>query len=112
MATSFRLPRRSFLRGAAGFALALPALEIMQARAGGGPPPRYFLGFAGSSIGFPGFDYDLLKPDNLGPGYDIKRALQPLADLAVADAVSVVSDVDIPWGDAGNVPEGGRGRNW
>jgi hypothetical protein len=112
MATSFRLPRRSFLRGAAGFALALPALEIMQARAGGGPPPRYFLGFAGSSIGFPGFDYDLLKPDNLGPGYDIKRALQPLADLAVADAVSVVSDMEIPWGDAGNVPAGGRVRNW
>ncbi len=112
MGVPFRLPRRSFLRGAAGFALALPALEIMQAQAGGSPPPRYFLGFAGSSTGFPGFDYDLLVPDTLGPNYEVKRALQPLADLGITDSVSVVTGMEIPWGDSGSVPPGGRVRNW
>jgi hypothetical protein len=113
MSKSFRLPRRSFLRGAAGIAVALPALEIMSAHAGGSTPPkRYFLGFAGTSTGFPGFDYDLLVPDALGPAYDVKRALQPLTDLAIRDHVSVISGMEIPWGDAGSVPPGGRVRNW
>ena len=91
MNRTLRMPRRTFLRGAAGFAMALPLLESMQARAGVGAPQRYFLGFAGSSLGFPGFDYDLLVPDATGLGYDVKRALQPLSDLAVQDQVSVVT---------------------
>ncbi|MCH9688982.1 MAG: DUF1552 domain-containing protein [Deltaproteobacteria bacterium] len=106
------LPRRSFLRGAAGFTMALPLLESMQVNAGMAPPRRYFLGFAGTSIGFPGFEYDLLVPDQTGPGYDIKRALQPIADLSIRDHVSVVTGMEIPWGDAGSVPAGGRVRNW
>ncbi|MCX4243352.1 DUF1552 domain-containing protein [Paraliomyxa miuraensis] len=104
--------RRSFLRGAAGFTLALPLLESMQAKAATGAPQRYFLGFAGSSIGFPGFDYDQLVPDATGAGYDVKRALQPLLDLGIRDSVSVVTGMEIPWGDAGSVPAGGRVRNW
>ncbi|MEX1361610.1 MAG: DUF1552 domain-containing protein [Nannocystaceae bacterium] len=107
-----RMHRRTFLRGAAGFAMAVPLLESMQAKAGAGAPRRYFLGFAGSSIGFPGFDYDLLVPDATGPGYDVKRALQPLADLGIRDSVSVITGLEIPWGDPGSVPPGGRVRNW
>ncbi len=112
MSRMHRLPRRSFLRGAAGFAMALPLLESMQAHAGAEPPMRYFLGFAGTSIGFPGFEHDLLVPDATGPGYDIKRALQPIQDLGIRDDVSVVTGMEIPWGDAGSVPAGGRVRNW
>jgi hypothetical protein len=107
-----RVARRTFLRGAAGFAMALPFLESMQATAGVGAPRRYFLGFAGSSIGFPGFEYDLLVPDLQGHGYDCKRALQPLVDLDIRDAVSVVSGMQIPWGDPGGIPPGGRVRQW
>lgn len=112
MTRTLRMPRRTFLRGAAGFAMALPLLESMQARAGVSAPRRYFLGFAGSSLGFPGFDYDLFVPDATGFGYDVKRALQPLSDLAVQDQVSVVTGMEIPWGDPGSVPPGGRVRNW
>ncbi len=112
MTRTLRMPRRTFLRGAAGFAMALPLLESMQARAGTAAPLRYFLGFAGTSIGFPGFEYDLLVPDATGFGYDVKRALQPLLDLEIRDQVSVISGMEIPWGDAGSVPPGGRVRNW
>lgn len=110
----FRLSRRSMLRGTAGFAMALPALEIMSgtAHAGAGIPRRYFVGFAGTSTGFPTFDYDLLKPDATGVGYDIKRALAPLADLGIREEVSVVSDLEIPWGDEGSIPSGGRHIGW
>lgn len=112
MTRTLRMPRRTFLRGAAGFAMALPLLEGMQARAGVSAPRRYFLGFAGSSLGFPGFDYDLVVPDTIGHGYDVKRALQPLADLGIRDQVSVVTGMEIPWGDPGSVPPGGRVRTW
>jgi hypothetical protein len=110
----FRLSRRSLLRGTAGFAMALPALEIMSgtARAGVDIPKRYFYGFAGTSTSFPNFDYDLLKPDTIGTGYDIKRALQPIADLGVRDEVSVVTDLLIPWGEEGSIPAGGRHIGW
>ncbi len=110
----YRLSRRSLLRGTAGFAMALPALEIMSspARAGAGIPNRYFLGFAGTSTGFPTFEYDLLKPDATGTGYDVKRALQPLTDLGIRDDVSVVSDLEIPWGEEGSIPAGGRHIGW
>lgn len=112
MAKRFTLPRRTFLRGAAGFAMALPALEAMTVSAATGSTCRYFLGFAGSSTGFPGINYDLVRPDTVGSGYDIKRGLQPLADLDVADSVTVITGMEIPWGDSGSVPPGGRVRNW
>jgi hypothetical protein len=94
--------------------MALPALEIMSntAHAGAGIPKRYFVGFAGTSTGFPTFEYDLLKPDALGTGYDVKRALAPLTDLGVRDEVSVVTDLEIPWGEDGSIPAGGRHIGW
>lgn len=112
MNRTIRMPRRTFLRGAAGFAMALPLLESQQAHADVSLPKRYFLGFAGTSIGFPGFDHDLLVPDATGLDYDIKRALQPVADLGIRDSVSVVSGMVIPWGPDGSVPAGGRRIQW
>lgn len=112
--STFKLSRRSVLRGTAGVAMALPALEIMSssAQAGSGIPRRYFFGFAGTSTGFPEIDYDLLRPDTIGHNYDVKRALAPLETLGVRDEVSVVTDLEIPWGDIGSVPAGGRRRQW
>ncbi len=109
-----RLSRRSLLRGAAGFAMAMPALEIMSspARAGAMIPKRYFIGFAGTSTGFPTLDYDLLRPDTIGTGYDVKRALAPIEELGLRDDISVVTDLEIPWGDDGSIPAGGRSRAW
>ncbi len=110
----FRLSRRSLLRGTAGFAMALPALEVMSgtAHAGADIPKRYFVGFAGTSTSFPTFEYDLLKPDTVGAGYDVKRALQPIADLGIRDEVSVITDLEIPWGEEGSIPAGGRHIGW
>ena len=112
MGISRRLTRRSLLFGAGGLAMALPALEAMGAPSAGAPVRRYFIGFGGTSLTYPHHDYDLLVPDALGPGYDIKRALQPIADLGIRDSVSVVSGMEIPWGDPGSVPPGGRIRTW
>lgn len=94
--------------------MALPALEAMTgtAHAGADIPKRYFVGFAGTSTGFPFVGYDLLKPDAMGPGYDVKRALAPIADLEIRDNVSVVTDLEIPWGSDGNIPPGGRRIKW
>lgn len=112
--TRFTLSRRSLLRGASGFAMALPALEIMSspANAGGKIPTRYFFGFAGISTGCDGVSGDLLRPDVIGPDYDTKRALAPLTDIGVRDEVSVVTDLEIPWGSGGGIPAGGRPTNW
>ncbi len=112
MNRTIQMHRRTFLRGAAGFAMALPLLESQQVRADVPLPKRYFLGFAGLSIGFPGFDYDKLVPDVIGPDYDIKRALTPIEDLGIRDSVSVVSGMKIPWGPDGSVPAGGRRIQW
>ncbi len=109
------IPRRSFLRGIAGAALALPALEMMTqpARANdGGIPRRFLVCFAGSSLGRsvdgqPG-THDLFVPDTVGPGYDLKTALEPLAEHGVRDEVSVLSNLRTPWGPDGAVPAGGR----
>lgn len=102
-----RIPRRSFLRGLGGVAVALPLLEIMMegtSRArlrGGGPgttadgvPLRYLVCFGGFSLGTDGdADPNTYVPDTVGPGYDLKAGLAPLAD--VQDRVSVVSGLRI-----------------
>jgi hypothetical protein len=114
------LPRRTFLRGLGGIALALPALEIMtpsRSAAGGvgGAPLRYIVAFCGASIGRRDGQYapsgetgDLFVPDAIGPGYDVKRATQPLLDHAVTDEVSIVSGMKIPWDEGNGVPAAGR----
>lgn len=112
MTNALRLPRRTFLRGAAGFALALPLLESMQARAGTSPPMRYFLGFGGTSIGFPDIDHDKLVPTTTGHDYDVRRALAPVTDLGIRDSVSVVTGMTIPWGPDDDLPPGGRRIKW
>jgi hypothetical protein len=111
------LARRSFLRGMGGIAIALPALEIMTPRigsaGGGAAPKRYVVAFAGSSIGRTDGAYapsgqtaDLFVPDTVGAGYDLKRALAPLAD--VQDEVSIVSGMKIPWDTGSGIPAAGR----
>lgn len=112
------LPRRSFLRGAGGIAVALPALEIMtprKAAAQGDAPLRYIVAFCGASIGrrdgayAPGGETaDLFVPDEVGAGYTPKRATQPLADHGITDEVSIVSGMRIPWDTGNGVPAAGR----
>lgn len=137
---SFRLNRRSFLRGAGGVALALPALEIMlspgRASAGGAANMRFFLSYVASSSGRTYYangdqccgetvNGDLITPDVVGPGYDLKGALVPLgaADweystgfggvhpgYGVQDEVTIVSGLRIPTNAtlSEEIPPGGR----
>ncbi len=109
----YKLQRRTLLRGLGGAALALPALEIMapSRNAWAATTPRFVLAYGGISTGA----YqptDQLVPDKTGVGYDIKRALKPLADLKIQDDVSVISGLVIPWAsrDSDPVPPGGRSR--
>ena len=114
MTKRFRLDRRTFLRGAGGVALALPALEIMMpsAKAAMPAPKRFFLGLGGISTGMQGSEFDLSVPKAVGSGYEITRGLGPLGDQDLGALVSVVSGMEIPWGDEGSVPAGGRPRRW
>lgn len=116
---SRRIDRRAFLRGAAGVAVALPALEIMgatrffsgsrAAAEGATPPKRFFVAFGGVSTGADGDSGDqLLVPSTVGRGYDVKRALQPIAELGVRDDISVVTGLLLPWGEGSAIPPGGR----
>jgi hypothetical protein len=113
------IPRRSFLRGIGGIALALPALEIMDLSvghaAGGGAPVRYVVAFCGSSTGRRDSAYapsgqtaDLFVPEEVGADYTVKRATQPLADFGVTDEVSIVSGMKVPWDEGNGVPTAGR----
>ncbi len=99
----FRISRRAALLGAAGSAVALPWLEIMEpikpARAADSAGPlRYLVCYCGLSIGGDGDSAPSeLVPNNPGPNYDLKTALAPLGLLAgVQSYVSVVSGLRIP----------------
>ncbi len=119
---SFRLHRRTLLRGVAGVALALPALEIMmpqgRARAAEPSPRRFFVAYGGISIGT---TTNLVVPTASGADYALTRGLLPLGagalpsnpglggeGLDVRDHVSVVSGLKIPWASGAEVPPGGR----
>jgi hypothetical protein len=112
---SFKLNRRAFLTGVGGVAVGLPLLEIMLDRSPSSQaaeiPKRFLVCFDGQSLGA---DDDPLHndyvPDILGPGYDLKSALAPIADFGVQDSISVVSGLMIPWAsmNGGTVPAGGR----
>ncbi len=135
------LPRRIFLRGAGGIALALPALEIMStprsARAGGDAIPRFLTSYVGTSTGRNHYPDDTccaelvisdrMTPDAEGPGYDLKQALRPVGPgpwqyengfggdqpaYDVQSELTLVSGLVVPWGDAGAIPPGGRHRNF
>jgi hypothetical protein len=110
---SLRLSRRSVLRGLGGAAITLPALEAMfdrhgEAYAQGKPiPKRYLVCFGGQSLGGDGDPlHNDYVPSTLGPNYDLKSALAPLA--AVQSEVSVVSGLSIPTANGGAVPAAGR----
>lgn len=110
-----QLPRRTFLRGLGGVAIALPLLEVMKTSsataATGTIPKRYVFFYGGISTGTytsGGGTGDMMVPATLGAGYDITPSLQPVGDFDVAPHVSVVSGLKIPWGDGAALPSGGR----
>jgi hypothetical protein len=112
---SFKLNRRTVLKGAFGVAVGLPALEVMLDTSGvalaqGVPlPKRYLVCFDGQSLGGDGDPLrDDYVPNTVGPGYDLKSALAPLGLDNVKDEVSVVSGLGIPTANGGAVPAGGR----
>ena len=117
---SIFLKRRALLKAAAPAAAALPLLDLTHgntAKAGGagGIPNRYVFVYCGMSSGRDGAGQQIV-PTTTGPGYDLPRSLMPLgADplpyggngYGVADEVSVVTGLTIPWGDAGQTPPPG-----
>ena len=116
--------RRNLLRGAGGIAVGLPLLDAMlgphgDAMASGDPlPRRFFVGFGGCALGCDGDSvHNLFVPDATGPGYDLKASTAPLADHGVADRVSIVSGLRIPYDTGSGIPAGGGGgsstsRRW
>jgi hypothetical protein len=108
------LSRRTVLRGLGGVGVALPALEAMEiatrgraARAQAAKPRRFVLSYGGTSTGaYAGGDE--LVPATVGRGYDVRRALKPLADLGIRDDVTVVTGLVLPWQQNGEMPPGGR----
>jgi hypothetical protein len=137
MGRILRLPRRAFLRGIGGVAVALPALEIMStsrsAHAGGEAPPRFLTSYVGTSTGRNHYIEDTcctdlvasdrITPDIEGAGYDLKQALAPVGAVPwqyqtgyggdqpahdIQSELTVVSGLLVPWGDAGAIPPGGR----
>lgn len=108
-----KLHRRTLLRGLGGVAVGLPALEVMAParKAWAASTPRFVLAYGGMSTGAYQAT-DQLVPDKIGTGYDVKRALKPLADMNIQGDVSVISGLLIPWSSRDNeaVPPGGRSR--
>lgn len=105
------LSRRTFLRGVGGAAIALPFLEAMlPSRASSATAPkRYVYAFAGTSLSCNDANGNLVvpaAPGKLGPGLPL--GTQPINDLEIEPYISLVSGLQIPWGDAPNIPEGGR----
>lgn len=116
---TLRLPRRTFLRGLGGAAVALPMLEIMLdgngvAQAAGDPLPlRYLVCFGGFSLTTDGAPLDdAYIPTATGPGYPLGAGLLPLQAHGVHDQVTVVSGLSIPSQIAQDenapIPAGGR----
>jgi hypothetical protein len=105
-----RMNRRAMLRGLGGVAVGLPALEVMLDGHGAlaqGLPKRYVVCFTGTSLGADGDPlHNDYVPNTVGPNYDLKSALAPLAP--VKSDISVVSGLSIPTAKGGAVPAGGR----
>ncbi len=123
---SFKLKRRTILKGVGGAALGLPFLEVMDpgnayAQA---PPKRLCVIYGGMSRaadGSPNMDV----PDNPGQNYDLKRAMLPLGNgqlpsnpgvggngFDVQQHVSIVSGLKIPWDTGSGIPVGGKSREF
>jgi hypothetical protein len=133
MAT-FKLSRRTFLRGVGGTAVALPVLECMLNDSGtayaqgGALPLRYALVFAGQALGGDGWAEDhnmvngnrfteaghFIVPPETGRTFTITTPLQPLANFKTD--FSLVSNMNIPFSltstDPSTVPAGGAFRGF
>lgn len=132
---SFRLDRRTLLRGLGGIAVGLPVLECMldgrgsaYALGGAAPAPRYAIVFAGQSLGGDGWarnssmvagerfmrEGDHIAPPETGAGYTLTTPLQPLS--AMVSEFSILSNLRIPYSssstEAGDVPAGGAFRDF
>jgi hypothetical protein len=102
------------LRGIGGFALALPALEIMAPQKASADalviPKRFVISYGGVSTAADGHDVDLLRPATIGTGYELTRALKYLGATEDGDSVqndvSVVTDLMIPWSEGALPPAG------
>src|SRR3954471_19553434 len=106
---ALRITRRTILRGAGGAAITLPALDVMLNRHGGAYaagtaiPKRYLVCFGGQSLGGDGDPlHNDYVPNTVGPSYDLKSALAPLAPVQAE--ISVVSGLSIPTANGGAVP--------
>lgn len=116
---AFKLSRRAILRGAGSVAIGLPLLEAMLDDHGEAfadqttIPQRFLICFMGQSLGA---DNDssgsLWVPNKLGPAYDLKTGLAPIAP--VQDLITIVSGLKIPYAyeNAGMIPAGGRSDNF
>jgi hypothetical protein len=119
---SVRLPRRTFLRGLGGTAVALPLLDAMlgdhgDALAHGGAIPlRYLLLFGGFALGCDsGPVPNNVVPAQTGPDYPLGPGIAPFGDYGdVRQQITVISGLSIPtqtvFGQA--IPPGGRGINF
>ncbi|MEM6958784.1 MAG: DUF1552 domain-containing protein [Myxococcota bacterium] len=103
-----RIPRRSFLRGLAGAAVALPVLEVMEpARADDRRPTYFGLFMGGTSI--PRVRDTV--PDETGRDYTLKPAIASIGDYeGLKEKVAVVSGLTIPWQTGSEPPAAGRVR--
>ena len=114
------LNRRTFLRGAFGTAIALPTLEIMlnsngTAYANGTAVcKRFFVGFGGHALGADGDSlHNEIVPTTVGPGYELRRATATLANHGnVADEISIISGLLIPYDTGGGIPAGGWAQDF
>jgi hypothetical protein len=131
---TFRLNRRTFLRGALGVTVGLPVLECMldgngTAYAQSNPLPRRFvLVFAGQSLGGDGWERDksvvagnritegghFIAPATSGANWEMTTPLEPLQDLR--SDLSIVSGMKIPFSktsaEVADVPPGGAFRDF
>ncbi len=109
--TPFRLHRRSLLRGAAGVAVGLPWLEVMEplrtACAAATAPKRFLVAYCGVSIaGDSDKDTKGFIPTMTGPNYDLTKSLLPLGVAGAQPYVSVISGLRI----GGDGEPGGHNR--
>ena len=89
-----QLPRRRFLRGLGGLAVALPFLESLAPRQAGAqsakPPKRFIVWY--TSNGTVMRDW---KPETVGKGFDASPILQPFDTPTLRPHLSVVSGIEM-----------------
>jgi hypothetical protein len=117
-----KLDRRTVLKGIGGTVLALPLLEAMGGRttraraADPSIPKRYIVCFGGQSLGADNDPiHNMYVPNTIGPNYDLKLALAPLANHTnIKNEITVVSGLKIPtaYDNGGAVPAGGRANDF